>query len=296
MSFEKEIARIAPKIEARLEELLDFDPDCREARLWSAMGYSALGGGKRLRGFLAMKFCSLCGASEALALDYAAAIEMVHAFSLIHDDLPAMDDDDLRRGKPSCHIAYDQATAILAGDALALNAFYVAGENRQVPAERNAEAMILLSKNSGSMGMTGGQQIDLDSEGLTTEADEIIRLIDMKTGALISCACVLGCIAAGADKNAKRSASIFGTMCGRAFQITDDLLDLNSTSEQLGKTAQKDEKAKKSTLVSLFGQKGATEAAKSCIFNAKNALSDFPKGRAKTCLLEFCDYILTREK
>ncbi len=296
MSFENEIVRMAPKIEDRLEELLGYDPHCSEARLWSAMNYSALGGGKRLRGFLAMKFCSLCGAPEAHALDYAAAIEMIHAFSLIHDDLPAMDDDDLRRGKPSCHVAYDEATAILAGDALALNAFYVAGENKDVPPERNAEAMILLSKNAGSNGMTGGQQIDLDSEGMQTELDEIIRLIDLKTGALISCACVLGCIAAGTDEKTKKNASVFGTMCGRAFQITDDLLDLNASSEQLGKTAKKDEKAGKSTVASLLGQKGAMNMAKSCIDIAKNVLEEFPAGRARKCLTEFCDYILTREK
>lgn len=296
MNFETELAVCAEMTEEKLSELLKYDKDLPEDRLREAMAYSCLGGGKRLRAFLCLEFCALCGEKKEKALEYASALEMIHAFSLIHDDLPAMDDDCMRRGKPSCHIAFGEATAILAGDALLSDAFAVASASPLCTGEMNASAVRVLAEKAGSAGMTGGQQLDMELENKRAGYDDILRLIDKKTGALLSCACMLGCISAGADREKTYSAEKFGLLCGRAFQIKDDLLDLTADSSGLGKTAGKDEKSGKSTLASLLGYKKAEELAFSFAADAEKALCAFPDGDAKEILAEFCGYMTTRKK
>ena len=295
MSFKENLSYSAELCEKRLKEILDYRENEPESALWAAMAYSALGNGKRLRAYLTLEFCSLFGESREKALDYACGMEMIHAFSLIHDDLPAMDDDCMRRGKPSCHIAFGEATAILAGDALAIDAFSVVGSNRSCTDSRNLLACTVLSKKAGCRGMTGGQQTDLHFENRKASLEEIIKLIDLKTGALLSSSCMLGCIAAGKEEFLK-DAEAFGLYCGRAFQITDDILDITSTSEQMGKTVGKDEKSQKSTVSSLLGIEKARKYASECIENAKKALEKFPQCEQRENLYEFCDYILTRQK
>ncbi len=295
MSFFERLQSSADLTESRLNAIAVENNEFGAKMLNDAIAYSVLGGGKRLRAYMAVEFCELCGQAPEKTLDYAAAIEMIHAFSLIHDDLPAMDNDDMRRGKPSNHKVFGEATAILAGDSLALDAFRVAGKNRFCTKEQNAEAMILLSEKSGSMGMCAGQQHDIDGEGKAIGIDALTELVDKKTGALFSCACMLGCIAANATDEQKKSAERFGLLCGRAFQITDDLLDIHSTPEELGKSIGKDIEQQKSTFVSLLGENGAFEHALDCINEAKKCLSLFPENEAKQNLFEFCDFILSRK-
>ncbi len=295
MSFREQMKISAELTEARLAELLSKNAKKGAEALNSAIAYSLLGGGKRLRAYLALEFCRLCSADPINALDYACALEMVHAFSLIHDDLPAMDNDDMRRGKPSCHKAFGEATAILAGDSLALDAFSVACGNRHCSLEQNARAAMLISEKAGSAGMCAGQQFDLDGEGKALDINALTRLVDCKTGALFEAACALGCIGAGREEKIP-TAEKFGLLCGRAFQITDDLLDIRSTPEELGKSIGKDLEQQKSTFASLLGIKCAEEYASACIKEAKECLFEFPESESRTRLLDFCDYILIRKK
>ena len=296
MSFNEYLASSASATETHLSSVIAKKSKCGADKLNDAIAYSLLDGGKRLRAYMVLEFCQLCGADTNIAMDYAAAIEMIHAFSLIHDDLPAMDNDDMRRGKPSNHKAFGEATAILAGDSLALDAFYVITGNQLCSPEQNAEAMRLLSEKSGSMGMCAGQQCDIDGEGKRIPLAELTKLVDLKTGALFSCACMLGCIAAGADKRQKDAAEKFGIFTGRAFQITDDLLDIHSTPEELGKTIGKDTESEKSTFPALMGESGARRHAEECIFEAKRCLDCFSDSESKERLTEFCEYILIRRK
>ncbi len=294
MSFFESLNETASLVEARLTELLSEKRGAE--RLNKAVRYSALEGGKRLRAHLARAFCELCGKNGEFSLDYGCAIEMIHAFSLIHDDLPAMDNDDMRRGKPSNHKAFGEATAILAGDSLALDAFSVAGKNRFCTPEQNLKAVLLLSEKSGRFGMCAGQQFDIDGEGKSLTLEELTRLVDNKTGALFECACALGCIAADADNEKTEAAKRFGLYVGRAFQITDDLLDIYSTPEQLGKSIGKDIAQEKSTFPSLVGAPIARQYAEKCICEAKANLAAFGDSATKQTLSEFCDYILIRKK
>jgi geranylgeranyl diphosphate synthase type II len=295
MSFFEKIKVAAEITENRLSEILAEKDKGIAEKLQNAISYSLLGGGKRLRSYMAQEFCGLCGGDWESALDYGCAIEMIHAFSLIHDDLPAMDDDDLRRGKPSNHKAFGEATAILAGDSLALDAFAVAGKNKKCRMEQNAKAMVLISEKAGALGMCGGQQCDIDGEGKELSLDELLLLVDLKTGALFSASCALGCIAADAGDEKTEMAKQFGLLCGRAFQITDDLLDIRSNESELGKTIGKDIAQQKSTFPSLLGEFEAEEYATNCIFQAKEILKAFQSGEARARLEEFCDYILSRK-
>ena len=291
MGFKKRLDETAQYTETRLSSIF-AEKEHKAQKLDDAVAYSALGGGKRLRAYLVHEFCELLNNDCKKSTDYACAIEMIHAFSLVHDDLPAMDNDDMRRGKPSNHVAFGEATAILAGDSLALDAFFVAGENKFCSAEQNLQAVTLLSQKSGSLGMCAGQQFDLDGEGKTLNIDELTKLVDLKTGALFSCACMLGVIASNGNESQLNLAERFG----RAFQITDDLLDIHSTSDELGKTIGKDIEQQKSTFVSLLGEDGARNYAKECIAYAKDCLDNFPKNEAYKRLYEFCDFILIRSK
>lgn len=207
-----------------------------EGKLQDAMKYSLLGGGKRIRACLAIEFCKLFGGTAEKALPYAAAVEMIHAYSLIHDDLPCMDDDDIRRGKPSCHIAFGEATALLAGDTLLTYAMECAARGENVTDYAAREIVLSLAREAGALGMAGGQQIDL--QGVSSTYDELKKLHSMKTAALIKTAATIGYLATVSDKTDEKilaDISKYSECIGLAFQIKDDLLDLEGDAETLGK-------------------------------------------------------------
>ena len=248
-------------IEEALDTLLPV-PEGRERRLVEAMRYAALGGGKRLRGFLVLEVAALFGVATTCAARVAASVEMLHAYSLVHDDLPSMDDDDLRRGRPSTHRAFDEATAILAGDALQARAFEVLAEpDTHGDPQARCELVQALGLASGARGMAGGQMIDIESEGEQLAAPEVVRLQALKTGRLIQYSAEAGAILGRAPGPVRTQVAGFGRDLGAAFQIADDLLDLTASTEALGKTAGKDSAAGKATLVALLGEERARAQA-----------------------------------
>ena len=244
-----------------LDELLEAG-DGPEVRVVEAMRYSALNGGKRIRPFLVTASADLFNVDKPSALRAAAAIEMVHCYSLIHDDLPAMDDDDLRRGKAACHIEFDEATAILAGDALLTKAFEVLADDRtHGNSTVRAELILVLAKAAGDAGMVGGQMLDLVAEDHALNMPEITRLQRMKTGALIAVSCEAGAIMGRASENAHHALHAYAHDIGLAFQIADDLLDVEGDEEEVGKKTGKDAAAGKATFVSLLGRERARAQA-----------------------------------
>ncbi|MER9604695.1 polyprenyl synthetase family protein [Mesorhizobium sp. M0243] len=258
MAFEMALIRRAAAVEVLLRRLLDdralSGEIARPERLMAAMRHGVLNGGKRLRPFLVMESAALFSADGEAALRVAAALECVHCYSLIHDDLPAMDDDDLRRGQPTVHRAFDEATAILAGDALLTLAFdIIAGEATALPAERRVALVLALARAAGAGGMVGGQKLDLEAEQAPPDETGIIRLQAMKTGALIRFACEAGALIAGAPADDRERLAEFGSAIGLAFQLADDLLDLTADASQMGKATGKDAAAGKATLVALHG-------------------------------------------
>jgi farnesyl diphosphate synthase len=252
----------ATAVEDALDRLLPLDVGA-EGRLAAAMRYAALGGGKRLRGFLVMESASLFAVAPTCAARVAASVEMLHAYSLVHDDLPAMDDDDLRRGRPSCHIAFDEATAILAGDALQARAFEVLAEpDTHSDALARCELVAALAAAAGARGMAGGQMIDmlapsLRALGHVLTAAEVTRLQALKTGRLIQYSAEAGAILGRAAPALREHIAAYGRDLGAAFQIADDLLDAEGTTEETGKTTGKDEAAGKATLVAILGIEAA---------------------------------------
>jgi farnesyl diphosphate synthase len=245
--------RCSATVEHALDALLPA-VEGAEARLAEAMRYATLGGGKRMRAFLVMESAALFQVSETCAARVAASVEMLHAYSLVHDDLPAMDDDDLRRGKPSAHKAFDEATAILAGDALQCRAFEILGEpDTHSDPQARCELVMALGAASGARGMAGGQMIDMLAEGRTLGAPEITRLQQLKTGRLIQYSAEAGAILGRAPTAQRHQLAAYGRDLGAAFQIADDLLDAEGTTEETGKTAGKDAAAGKATMVSILG-------------------------------------------
>lgn len=251
----------------------------QDSTLAEAMRYSLLAPGKRLRPFLVSRCCTLTGGNESDAHAPAAAVECVHAFSLVHDDLPAMDDDELRRGRPTCHIQFDEATAILAGDGLLILAFEIIA--RHVPDATSAQRMTLaLAEAAGWAGMVGGQAADMTAESAATtpNADNVQRVLSIhlrKTARLIQCACRLGALAAGAADEIIDRLSEYGLHLGLAFQLADDLLDLTSTPEQMGKKVGKDKGAGKLTIHSSVGEKGARRMLADQVQEAVDSLAGF---------------------
>ena len=230
--------------------------DTSEGKLIDAMRYSLEAGGKRVRPMLVMEFNAVCGGKPEAALPFACAVEMIHTYSLIHDDLPCMDDDDLRRGKPSNHKVFGEDTALLAGDALQTLAFEILSSEKTAALAGDMacrKAVNTLAKYSGCVGMAGGQMIDLVSENTHAPLEVVEELIGKKTACLLQAACELGCIAANADDDRIEAASEYGRSIGYAFQIQDDILDMTSTNEVLGKPVGSDEENNKSTIVSLLG-------------------------------------------
>ena len=258
------MAETARLVEAQLEALLPV-PEAAEARLIEAMRYAVLGGGKRMRAFLVMQTAHLFSVNQTCAARVAAAVEMLHAYSLVHDDLPAMDDDDLRRGKPSCHKAFDEATAILAGDALQTRAFEVlAEEDTHADPEARCELVTAFAYATGARGMVGGQMIDMLAEGKTLSGPEITRLQALKTGRLIQFSAEAGAILGRASQQQRHFIAAFGRELGGAFQIYDDVLDEAGSAHELGKTAGKDAAQGKATMVSILGLARARAQAMGC--------------------------------
>lgn len=258
-----------------------------------AMWYSLMSGGKRLRPALVLEFARICGGDVQAALAPACAIEMIHTFSLIHDDLPCMDDDDIRRGKPSCHKAFGEAMALLAGDALEDLAFQVIAEDDRLSDEKKVKLIAELSKAVGTDGMIGGQVIDMDNvNGAVFSVDKLLDMYAMKTSALISCACRMGAICAGRYDMLGRAGE-FGRQLGLAFQITDDILDITSTTEQLGKPVGSDREQGKSTYAAVMGVEASEKAAAELSQKAEQALGGFSDNGF---LMELTEYLLRRNK
>ena len=265
--IDTDLAGMMAETASAVDEVLSLElpePEGSAARLHEAMRYGVLGGGKRLRAFLVRTSAGLVGARDDGALRVAAAVEMVHAYSLIHDDLPAMDDDDMRRGKPSCHIAFDEATAILAGDALLTGAFEVLSRETTHPsAGIRMELVRTLAEASGARGMVGGQMIDLAAQHEVIDYDLIALLERMKTGALISFSCEAGAILGECTEAVRDVLRAYGYDIGLAFQIVDDLLDVTGDEAALGKKVGKDAAAGKATFVGALGVEGARREARS---------------------------------
>ena len=263
-AFAARLAEAQAGIERELETLLALEPrpgePARPKRLIEAMRYATLGGGKRLRAFLAIETARALGSADQGPRRAGAAIECVHAYSLIHDDLPAMDDDDLRRGRPTTHRAFDEATAILAGDALQALAFEIlADPATDAIAEVRAALCLGLARAIGLAGMVGGQMLDINAEQATAplSVEEIARLQAMKTGALLAFSVEAGTRLAGAGATARAALATYGRAIGAAFQIADDILDVESDAATLGKRAGKDAEQNKATLVGSLGLEGA---------------------------------------
>lgn len=278
-------------IDSRLELLLEGREKAVQD-LTDAMRYSTMIGGKRIRPVLVLEFCRVCGGDPDHALALACALEMIHTSSLIHDDLPCMDDDDLRRGKPSCHKEFGENTALLAGDALEAYAFETAA-SADLPAEAVVEAVTLLARATGPSGMLGGQIMDIENESRDdVPMDRLRETHRKKTGALIRAACELGCIAAGASAEQRTAANDYGEALGVAFQIRDDILDVTGNELLLGKPVGSDAEEEKTTYVTLLGLEAAEEKAKEYTEQAYRALDAFEENGFLTDLTEM---LLTRE-
>ncbi|TGY88491.1 polyprenyl synthetase family protein [Marinicauda algicola] len=291
--FLTELEEAADRVTVALDALLPR-ADGPEARLASAMRYAALGPGKRVRPFLALQAGRLIGAEERALLRISCAIECIHSYSLIHDDLPCMDDDDLRRGRPTVHIAYDEATAVLAGDALQAVAFEILAEPDTHPNGYVRSLLVgELARAAGARGMVGGQALDmyLTEEG-SADIGLITRTQRMKTGALIAFSVSAPVILTEAGKEARTALEGFAHDLGLIYQIVDDILDAEGSTEELGKTAGKDERQGKATFVSILGIEGARDRARRLAAQAKEHLAMF--GREAHMLETAVDYVLQR--
>ncbi|MBO5305560.1 MAG: polyprenyl synthetase family protein, partial [Clostridia bacterium] len=263
--------------------------------LIDAETYSLFGGGKRIRPFLVFEFCRMLGGEERAAAPFACAIEMIHTYSLIHDDLPCMDDDTDRRGRLTCHKMFDEATAVLSGDALLTGAFGVAAGNPYVTPKIARDAAVLLSESAGAHGMVGGQILDMAAEKHSNVSiNDVLRLHSLKTGALIRAAARLGCLAAG--KSAKDEATLaadrYAAGIGLAFQIVDDVLDVEGDPEKLGKATGADAKMNKVTFMNFYSVKEAKAYAAKLTEQAIGAISDMPNHET---LCELAEYLLERK-
>lgn len=261
--------------------------------LFDAESYSLLDGGKRIRPFLVHECCVALGGDIAVATPFACAIEMIHTYSLIHDDLPCMDDDDLRRGKPTNHKKFGYANALLAGDALLTRAFLTASANPYADANQRAEAVRLIAEAAGDCGMIGGQIMDLAGEKQTLPLEKLLRLHGMKTGALIECSALLGCLAAGfaPESEEARAASTYAKQIGLAFQVIDDILDATATEEELGKTVGSDAERNKTTFLTYFSVEEARNYAETLTEQAIDAISQWERGDV---LRQLARYLLKR--
>jgi farnesyl diphosphate synthase len=302
--FLQHLDAAAKEIESVLEKLLSAVPVegelSRPARLIEVMRYSSLGGGKRFRPFLVVESAALFAVPRSRALTAGAALECVHCYSLVHDDLPAMDNDDLRRGQPTAHKAFDEATAILAGDGLLTLAFDILSRLETHPdAAVRIDLVSSLARAAGLGGMVGGQMLDLEAEGrfagnvpLKFDEESILTLQAMKTGALLRFACTAGGILGSADAAQRKALERYGSAVGKAFQIADDLLDLEGDPALVGKQTGKDAVAGKATIVGILGAPGARARLKELVTEAEDALAPF--GKTAEILIEGAQFVAER--
>lgn len=292
-NIEKEMADAAAIINTRLDEILSFgDKDVQ--KLVDGMRYSAMSSGKRIRPFLTLLVCKTLGGDPSASLDYACALELIHNYSLIHDDLPAMDNDDYRRGKLTNHKVFGEATAILAGDALLTYAFEVAASNDKMPPADNLKAVLMLAQAAGPEGMIAGQQLDIASEGRVLGLDSLLKIHRLKTGALINAAVMLGVLASGRSDDAGIvvACSKYAEGIGLCFQIIDDILDAVYSQEETGKSSS-DAQNEKVTFASVMPTEEAYDYAVKTTVEAIAAVSAIDKNQSLTA---FAKYLLLRDK
>ncbi len=278
-------------INSALEKALE---KCGDNVVSEAMRYSVRNGGKRIRPILVLEFCRMCGGNVEDALPFACAVEMIHTYSLIHDDLPCMDNDDMRRGQPSCHIKFKEHFALLAGDSLLTYAFssVLSSETAKKYPEKTLRALSVLAEEAGNKGMIGGQVIDLESEGKEINSETLEKMDNLKTGALIRASAVMGVIAAGGSEEQIEAAGSFALKLGHAFQVIDDILDVVGTEESLGKPVGSDAESEKSTYVSLLGLEMSQIYAKKLTDEALSSLEFF--GEEAEFMAELSKKLLSR--
>ena len=293
MNINEKIKANADRVEDTLRGYC-YDSDAELQTLFDAERYSLLGGGKRIRPFITAEVCRALGGDVNAAMPYGAALEMIHTYSLIHDDLPCMDDDDMRRGKPTNHKVFGYSTALLAGDALLTKAFLTAASNPHTTPEENAYAVRLLGEAAGERGMIGGQIIDLSGEQKRLEFGQLLRLHKLKTGALIKCAASLGALAAGYTPDTKeaKEAEAYAESIGLAFQVIDDILDATATAEDIGKSVGGDAEHNKTTFLTYFDVNGAAEYARELTTSAIENIKDW---ESTDTLRELAYYLLERK-
>ena len=294
-SLSQQMQNYQYEIEEALDRLLSLR-ECPQREGIEAMRYSLLGGGTRIRAILTLEFARAYGVPKEQAMPFGAAVEMVHAYSLIHDDLPCMDDDDYRRGKPSCHRQFSEATAMLAGDGLLTHAFIAAlegGLRAGVQPNRAAEAALILAQGAGIDGMLGGQIMDLAMEGKKVEAELHQRMCAMKTGALIRSACLMGCALGAAGPQDRKITEEYADKIGLSFQMIDDILDCTGQQELLGKPVGSDAQQNKTTYVTLYGLERAKEMSQRQTEEALECLERLPL--PDRFLAEFTEMLLARK-
>ena len=291
----RDLNKVAALVEASLHGYLDIRRMWAPKRLTESMQYSAYAGGKRIRPYLTVAFCQLFGGKETDAMPFACAVECVHTYSLIHDDLPCMDDDDIRRGKPTNHKMYGESTALLAGDALLTYAFQLMTEKSAVSPRETLAAVQYLAYCAGMEGMVGGQQLDLEGEHTQHDFETLERMHRQKTGALIQAAAYLGCCAAGVSSDTEkcRAAITYAENIGLAFQVVDDILDQTGDTTILGKPVGSDILRQKTTFLTFMSPKEARAYAESCTQKAIDAISGYPGSER---LIELAEHLLNRNK
>lgn len=289
--FKNELIAKAENISLGFENAIPYD-DVDFSRVKDAMLYSLQIGGKRIRPVLMTEFYALCGGKVNGVYNFAIALEMIHTYSLIHDDLPCMDNDDFRRGKPSCHKAFDEATAVLAGDGLLTEAFALASRAEGIPAENIVKAINVLAECAGVSGMIGGQIIDIQNEGKTLSIEKLQKLYSLKTGALIKAAAKIGCILAGKEDKCEY-AERYAENIGLAFQIVDDILDFCGDEALLGKPIGSDEKNNKCTYVTLCGIQESRNVVEKLTLEAKICVDKI--GTNGRFLRDMADYLAIRD-
>ncbi len=286
--LEEERQRVDAELDRLMPRADEYPP-----RIHQAMRHSAFAGGKRIRPILCLEAGRLFGGDEASLLKLATAIELIHTYSLVHDDLPALDNDDLRRGKPTCHVAFDEATAILAGDALLTLAFEILASPAVTGESRRLRALHELARAAGTRGMIGGQVVDLEASGGAVDGRKLDYIHSAKTGALIRAAVRSGAIYAGASESDLDRISTYGEKIGLAFQIADDLLDVTGSAASLGKTPGKDHEQKKLTYPAVYGVEASRQRAEKLVGEAQAALEVY--GERARRLNEIARFLFTRE-
>jgi geranylgeranyl diphosphate synthase, type II len=292
MNLKRYLAARQKEVDRALDRFLPTE-SVAPATIHKAMRYSLFAGGKRLRPILCLAAAEACGGKFAAALPPACAVECIHTYSLIHDDLPSMDNDDLRRGRPTCHKVFGDAIAILAGDALLTVAFEIASHAKPVSRYDLRDVMREITEAAGSRKLIAGQVADLEAEGKTLKREQVRSIHENKTAALLTASVRLGAMAANAGAKQLAAVTAFGRALGLAFQVIDDILDVTQTSEKLGKSAGKDLAAKKATYPAVFGLEKSRSEARRLTNHAHRALDTL--GDAADVLRALADYLLARE-